>query len=60
MAQLSALVKKLPASDPMAGTKDRVIVAFQNKGKWVVRMYGRAQLPQEVTDLAKAVGIWSD
>ncbi len=58
VAQLPALVAKLPPSDPTAGAKERVQVAFQNNGVWVVRAYAGANVPQEVTDLARAVGIW--
>ncbi|HEV3121745.1 MAG TPA: hypothetical protein VGY53_07575 [Isosphaeraceae bacterium] len=55
LARLPALLRKLPPTDPAAGPKDRLLVAFPSNGRWVVRTYRRDALPKEVDDLAKAL-----
>ncbi len=59
-AQLPTLLGKLPPSNPTIGLKARALVAFQKQGAWVVRVYDGANIPQEVTDLGRTVGIWRD
>ena len=57
LAKLHTLLRKLPPSDRLAGRR-QLLVAFQHKGLWVVRVYKREKTPKEVVDLALTVGIW--
>ena len=60
LAQLSTLLRKLPPSDTTDGPKERWLVAFADKGYWVVRVYRGRDAPKEVHDLAKTLGVWRD
>jgi hypothetical protein len=60
LVQLSTLLRKLPLSDTTDGPKERCLVAFPDKGYWVVRVYRGREAPKEVTDLAKTLGAWRD
>ncbi|MGP0063546.1 MAG: hypothetical protein ACLQGP_08110 [Isosphaeraceae bacterium] len=55
LATLPALLKALPPSDPTAGLKDRVLVAFPINGRYVVRIYRHSALPSPVDDIAEAL-----
>ncbi len=56
VAQLPALLQKLPPSDPAAIPGDRLFfVIFPVNGRYEVRTYRRDALPQEVDAIAKAL-----
>ena len=60
LARLPALLKALPPSDRSTSPTSRVLVAFQDQGRWVVRSYRSNAKPKEVEDLAKALQFRED
>ena len=53
LAQLPALLKNLPKSEPLIKPESRLYVAFPIQGVWEVRIYNKADLPKEVIDLVE-------
>jgi hypothetical protein len=56
LEQLPDLLRKLPPSDPAAEPPGRTILAFPDKGQWVVRVYRRQAEWKAADELIKALG----
>ncbi len=62
LAEILALVAKLPGSGGRIAPGDAIVVGFSRNGAWLTRSYDRGRLPPEVAELITraGLGLWSD